>query len=102
MLVPNRFINAKLRSRLTYVAQNRCTISDRLRIAPRSKAIPKRVHIRVGPHAWIAKQIPRATAHIAPFEDDETLLRTLHPEMTRRPNPRQPRAHDDDVKVLHA
>src|ERR1700754_1910842 len=102
MVVTNRLINLKLRSRVTNVIENLRPFRQDCRFTPPPKPIPERKHIGIGSHPRIPKQIPRPTNRIPPFKDHKTLLRTRHLQMTRTPNPRQPRTHDYDVNVFHS
>src|SRR4051812_4101779 len=102
MAVSDGFIYTELGGGVADVIQDRRTIGDGLRVTPWAKAIAERVHIGVGTDTGIAKEIPRATNRLAPFEYDEALVGAVHLEMTRSPNPRQSRAHDNDVHVLHS
>src|SRR5690242_230295 len=98
--ISNGLIYTKLTRCLMDVTKNSRTISDRFRVAPRTEAIPERVHVGIRAHAWISKQIPRSAHHIAALEDEKGFSRTLHLQMTTRTNPRQARAYDDDVEVF--
>src|SRR5690242_12542097 len=101
MVVTDGLIYVVLGRSFTNVIENRRPISHRLVFTPRAKAITERVHVGVGAHARITKQVPRATHRLAPFEHDKTLARAQRLQMTRTSNPRQSRSDDDDVKVLH-
>ena len=101
MVVTDRFIDAVLARRFTYVAQDCGTSGDCLRVAPGTKAIAERVHVGVGTDARVAKEIPRAAHRLVTFQYDETLAGALHPEVAGSANPRQSRADDDYVHVLH-
>src|SRR5689334_2170558 len=102
MVVSDRFVDAEFDSSVADVIQDCGTIGDGLGVTPRAKAIAEREHIGVRANAWVAKEIPRATARFASFEYDEALVGAVHPEMTRSANPRQPGAHDYHVHVLHS
>src|SRR5690349_12590553 len=101
MVVADRFIDFVFGRGLTDIVENRRTISHRLVFTPGAEAITERVHVGVGAHAGITKEVPRATHRIAPFENDKTFARAQRLQVTRAPNPRQPRSHDDDVNMLH-
>ena len=102
MVVADRLVYVVFLRRVPNVTEYRWTISHRLVITPRPEPIPKRVHIGIGPHAGITKQIPRPTHPLAPLEDQEGLPRTMCLEVTSPTDPRQPRPDDDDVNVLHS
>jgi len=102
MAVTNRLVYVVLGGSLAYVTQYRRTVCHRLVVAPRPEAIAERVHVGIGAHAGIAKQIPCATHPLAAFEYDETLRRTLHLQMAGSANTRQPGAHDYHVEVFHS
>src|SRR5919205_1513407 len=102
MVVADRLVNVVLGGSVTDVTENRRTIRHRFVVAPRPEAITERVHVGIGAHARIAKEIPRAAHPLAPFEYDETLRRILHLQMARSANTRQARAHDYNVEVFHS
>ncbi len=102
MVVADRLVDAVLGGSLADVAEDRGAVGHRLVVTPRAEAIAERVHVGVGADAWIAKQIPGAAHRLAPFEDDETLLRALALQMAGPANPRQPRPHDYHIHVLHS
>src|SRR5689334_8059133 len=102
MVVTNRFVDVVLNGGLANVAEDCAAVCDGSRIAPRAKRIAERVHVGVGADTRIAKEIPGAAHRVAPFEYDEALLRALHLQMAGCADPRQPRAHDYHVHVLHA
>ncbi len=101
MVVADRLVNVVLGSGFTNVTENRRTSRHRFVVAPRPEAITERVHVGIGAHARVAKQVPRAAHTFAPLEYDETLPRTRHLQMACPANTRQPRAHDYDVEMLH-
>src|ERR1051325_10607472 len=100
MVVANRFVYFVLGGCLANVAQDCITVRDRPRIAPRSERIAERVHVGIGAHARIAKQIPSAAHRVAPFEYDETLLRALHLQVTGCADTRESCAHYYHVHIL--
>src|SRR5215211_3768131 len=102
MVVTDGFIDTKFDGCVADVVQDVGTIGNCLGITPRSEAIAERVHVGVGADAGIAKEIPRAADRIATFEYGEALVGAVHLQMARSPDPRQPRAHDYDVLVLHS
>src|ERR1041384_7801998 len=101
MVIADRLIDFVFGGRVADVAENRRSIGHCLVVTPGTKAIPKRVHIGVRTNARIAKQTPRPTHPLAPFEYDETLRRTRLPQMASSPDPRQPRPNNDHIHVLH-
>ena len=91
MVVANRFVYAVLGGRLADVVEDGGPVGHGLVVTPRAEAIAERVHVGVGADAWVTKQVPRAAHRLAPFEDDETLLRALYLQMAgRRQSPTAP------------
>ena len=101
MVVADHLVDFVFRGGFVNVAEDGGAIGHSLVVTPGAKTIAERVHIGVGAHAWITKQIPGPTHRLASFEDHKTLARALAPEMARPTNSRQPRPHNDDIKVLH-
>ena len=101
MVVADRLIDSVLGGSLADVFEDGGRVGHGLVFTPRTEAIAERVHVGVGADAWIAKQIPRAAHRLAPFEDDETLLRALSLQMAGPADSRQPGTYDYDVNVLH-
>ena len=102
MVVSDQLVDVVLGGGVADVVEDRGTVSHRFCSTPRAETIAERVHIGVGAHAGISKQVPRAPHPLAAFEDDETLPRALSLEMAGPSDPRQPGAYDDDVHMLHA
>ncbi len=101
MVIANRLVNTELSGCIADVLKDSWAVGDSLWVTPGAESITERVHVGVGSHARVPKQVPRPAHHIPPFEDDETLLRALHLKMASRTNPRQPRPHDYDIEVFH-
>src|SRR6185295_14412478 len=101
MVVADRFGDVVLGSRFADVAQDGGTVGDGLGVTPGTEAITERVHVGIGADARVAKEIPRPAHRFATFENDEALVRAVHPEVAGSANPRQPRTNDDYVHVLH-
>src|SRR5215213_976627 len=102
MVVANRFVYIELGGRLANVTQDCRGAGHGLAVTPWAEAVAERVHVGVRANAWITKQIPGAAHPLAAFEYDEALRRALHLQMAGSANPRQPRAHDDYIHVLHS
>src|SRR6185503_17275523 len=102
MVVADRLVNVVLGGCVANVTENRRSICHRFVVTPRPEAVTERIHVGIRTHARIAEEIPRATHPFAPFEYDETFRRTLHLQMARSANTRQPGAHDYDVEVFHS
>src|SRR5215510_11955794 len=101
MVVTDRLVYVVLSGCLTDITQDRRTICHRFVVTPWPEAVTERVHVGIGAHARVAKEIPGAAHPLAPFEYDETLCRTLHLQMTGSAHTRQPRSHDYHVDVFH-
>ena len=101
MVVTNRLVYVVRGGGLANVTQDRGPVCHRFVVTPRSKAIAERVHVGIGAHARVAKEIPRAAHALAPLEYDETLLRAFHLQMAGSANTRQSGAHDNNVEVFH-
>src|SRR6185437_16734603 len=101
MVVADGFGDAEIGRCVANVIEDRGTVGDCFGLAPGAKAIAERVHVRIGADAWITEEIPRAADSVASFEYEEALLGAVHLEMARSANPRQPRADDDYIHVLH-
>src|SRR6185369_12959695 len=102
MAVSDSFVYTEFGGGVADVIQYRGTIGDGLGVTPRAKAIAERVHVGIGANAWVAKEIPRSADRVASFQYGEALSGSVHLQVTRSPNSRQPRAHDYDVHVLHS
>lgn len=101
MAVTNLFVEIVFRRRLANVSQYRRPISYRLRVAPRPKPIPERVHVRIRSYARIPKQIPRPAARPATLEDRKRLIGTSHPNLRARTDPGKTRTDYEDVEMFH-
>jgi hypothetical protein len=85
--------------RFNEIAQDRGSVSDRLRIVPGKKRVAERRHIRVGTNARIAKKVPGAPDRISRFEDGKSRLRPLPNKMAGCSDSRQTGADDKNVEV---
>src|SRR5512143_3137865 len=83
------------------IVKDRGRISYRLCVAPRTKAISERVHVRVRTNTRIAKQLPRAAHPLASLEYGESFLRTRHRQSRSGADSRQAGTNDQHVKVFH-
>src|SRR5262249_28591473 len=74
-------------------------VGDRLFTAPRAETIAERVHVRVGANPGIAEQVPGTAKRLAPFQDDEGLLRAVALEVIGYSDAGETCTHDDDVEI---
>src|SRR6185369_349980 len=101
VVVTNGLVNVVFARGVTDVAENGWSIGDGFRLAPRAKVVAERVHVGVRTDARVAKEIPGAAHHIAPFEYEKTLLRALRLQMASGANAGEPGADYNDIHVLH-
>src|SRR5687767_5335275 len=99
MTVADLIIEIELFRRLANILKYRRPVRYRLRIPPRPKPVPQRVHIRIRPHAGIPKQVPRPAHRLAPLKDHKRLPRAAHPQMCTRPDTGQACTNDENVEV---
>src|SRR5690606_11842046 len=78
-LVPEADVlgDAVLAGGLLDVLADERAVGDGLRVLPGLELVPERVHVRVGAHARVAEQIPRATHALAALQQRERLARAL-------------------------
>ncbi len=84
---------------LVQVVEDLIGIGDRVVAGPGLELVCERVQVGVGTDARIAEQVPGASEGVAALEDRERLAREARLEVVGRPNPGDPRAHDQHVEM---
>ena len=85
--------------RFVHIVPNGRAIGDGFFVQPWFEPISQRMHVAVRPDAGIAEQIP-SPAHIgALFQYRKILVRALHGQMRCGTNARQPRTHNQHIKI---
>src|SRR6185295_16012959 len=101
MPVADMPVDAVLARRFLYVLEDRRAVGECFYVEPRLEAIAERMHVAVGAHAGIAKQVPRAADRVARFEQHERLCRALLAQVHRGADAGEASADDDDVEMFH-
>ena len=101
MVVADRLVHFIFGGGVADVFEDGGRVGHGLVFTPGTEAIAERVHVGVGADTWITKQIPRTAHPLAPFEDNETLLRAFSLQMAGATDPRKACAYEYDVNVLH-
>ena len=95
-------IDPELGSGIPDVTQDCRAVGDGLGFAPRLEVVAKRVHVRIGTYARVAKQVPGAAHRLARLEDDEALAGALALQMAGSADAGQAGTDDDDIKCFVA
>jgi hypothetical protein len=93
-------VDPLLGRRVLDVLPDRLAVGDDLVAVPRPERVAEGEHVRVGPDAGEAEQVPRPADGVAGLEDGPTRPRELGPHVVRGTDARQPRPHDQHVEVL--
>ena len=88
MAIPNRSINPVVASCFANVVQYGGAVGDRLGLAPWPKLVSERVHIGIGAHSRIAKQVPGSAHRVSPFQNCKGLGRAVPLEIISSANSR--------------
>src|SRR6266403_6199054 len=102
MAIPNLPLNPVVPSGFANVVQYRRTIGDRLRLTPWHKLVSERIHIGIGAHTRIAKQVPSPTHGASAFQNCKGLGRASCLQVISSADSREPRAHDQGIEALDA
>src|SRR5713101_10138803 len=102
MAVPNLAINPVVASGFANVIQYGGPVGDRLGLSPWPKLVTERVHIGIGAHTRIAKQVPGAAHRVSAFQNCKALRRALPLQVISSADSRETRAHDQHIEVLDA
>ena len=90
----------ELVDRFVQVVEDRRTVGDRLRVAPRLELEAQRVHVAVGADTGIAEKVPGAAECRPTLEDRELAVGAHGLQVVGRRNAGDAGADDDDVEVL--
>ena len=95
----NVAINAELSRSFLHVLENCGTISNGLIGNPRLERISEGVHVAIGTHTWIAKQIPGTAYRVTALKNQITAIRAHRLQVPAGTDTRKPGTYDDDVHV---
>src|SRR5262249_8018857 len=82
------------------VGQDRRTVGNGLGVLPGAETVAQRVHVRIGPDAGIAEEVPGAADRLARLEDGVGLGRALLLEMPGGVDAGKPGAGDQRVEMF--
>src|SRR5712671_3360757 len=88
MAIPSRSIDPVVASCFANVVQYGGAVGDRLGLAPGPKLVSERVHIGIGAHSRIAKQVPGSAHRVSPFQNCKCLGRAVPLEIISSANSR--------------
>ncbi len=77
LVEPNLAIDSVLLRRLADVSKNRLAIGNRFRFLPGTETITHRVHVGIGAHARVSKQVPGSAAGATALDNREGLPRAF-------------------------
>ena len=102
VVVPDFLVDAVIRGGALEVAQDVRPVGDRLRLGPRPERVAERVHVGIRADAGIAKQVPRPAELRPPLKDRVAAVGAIRLQVIARADPRNSRAHHQDVDMFHA
>jgi hypothetical protein len=97
---PDVGVHAVLAGRLPHVVTDRRPVGDRPLAGPRPERVPEREHVRIGPDAREAEQVPGAADGGPGLEDDECPLWMTNAQAAGGADPGQPGADDQHIDAF--
>src|SRR5579884_2195983 len=97
---PDVPVDAGLGGRLPDVLEDRGPVRDRLGLLPRPEPVAQGLHVRIGAHSWVAKQVPGAADTVARLEDRVATPGESRLKMVRGADPGEPRSDDQNTEML--
>ena len=100
MVEPDLLVDPGLGRGVADVGEDLVAVGDGLLALPGAERVAEGEHVRVGPDARVAEQVPGAADGVAGLEDGEGRPRAVGLEPVGGADARQPGADDEDVEVL--
>jgi hypothetical protein len=85
---------------LVQIIEDRGAVGDRLGLGPGLEREAQGEHVRVGPDAGIAEQVPGPAQSLAPLQDHIAALRAVGLQMIARTHAGNAGAHDHYVEMF--